>query len=75
MLEEEIEMPKMKTHKATAKRFRVTRRGKVIRRKQGSSHKRRKKSKRAKREIRHNVQVDPVDVPRIEKLLGKRVRK
>ena len=68
-------MPKMKTHKATAKRFKITRRGKVRRRKQGSGHNRRKKTKRTKREIRQELEVEPVDIPRIERLLGKRIRK
>jgi large subunit ribosomal protein L35 len=68
-------MPKMKTHKATAKRFKITRRGKVRRRKQGSSHLRRRKTKRAKREMRQGLEVEAVDIPRIERLLGKRIRK
>ena len=41
-------MPKMKTHKATAKRFRLTGSGKVVRTKGGKSHLRRRRSKRAK---------------------------
>lgn len=68
-------MPKMKTHKATAKRFKITGKGKLRRRKQRSSHLRRKKSKRAKREIRQNVEVDPVDIKRVERLLGRRFRR
>ncbi len=39
---------KLKTHKATAKRFRVTGGGKVVRTKGGKSHLRRKKSRRTK---------------------------
>ena len=68
-------MPKMKTHKATAKRFRITGKGKLRRRKQGSSHLKRKKSKRSKREMRGDVKIDPVNVQRIERLLGKRLRR
>jgi large subunit ribosomal protein L35 len=68
-------MPKIKTHKATAKRFRITRRGKVRRRKQGSGHNRRKKAKRVKREIQQGLEVNAVDIPRIERLLGRRIRK
>jgi large subunit ribosomal protein L35 len=41
-------MPKIKTHKATAKRFRYTGRGKLMRTKIGKSHLRRKKSRRVK---------------------------
>jgi large subunit ribosomal protein L35 len=40
---------KLKTHKATAKRFKVTGSGKIMRTKGGKSHLRRRKSKRAKR--------------------------
>ena len=68
-------MPKIKTHKATAKRFKITGRGKLRRRKQGSSHLRRKKTRRAKREMRQGLEVEPVDIPRIKRLLAKRVRK
>ncbi len=39
-------MPKLKTHKATAKRFRYTGKGKLRRHKIGRSHLRRKKAKR-----------------------------
>ena len=39
---------KMKTHKATAKRFRRTGSGKIMRTKGGKSHLRRRKSKRTK---------------------------
>jgi large subunit ribosomal protein L35 len=41
-------VPKIKTHKATAKRFKVTGKGKIMRTKQGKSHLRRKKSARVK---------------------------
>jgi large subunit ribosomal protein L35 len=40
---------KLKTHKATAKRFRLTGSGKLVRTKIGKSHLRRRKSKRSKR--------------------------
>jgi len=41
-------MPKIKTHKATAKRFRYSGRGKLMRTKIGKSHLRRRKSYRVK---------------------------
>lgn len=41
-------MPKMKTHKATAKRFKYTGSGKLMRTKIGKSHLRRKKNRRVK---------------------------
>jgi large subunit ribosomal protein L35 len=40
---------KLKTHKATAKRFRLTGSGKLVRTKAGKSHLRRNTSKRSKR--------------------------
>jgi large subunit ribosomal protein L35 len=42
-------MPKIKTHKATAKRFKYTGSGKLMRTKIGKSHRRRMKSKRVRR--------------------------
>lgn len=41
-------MPKIKTHKATSKRFKYTGSGKLMRTKVGKSHLRRKKSARVK---------------------------
>jgi len=43
------QVPKIKTHKATAKRFKYTGTGKLMRTKGGKSHLRRKKPKRTKR--------------------------
>jgi len=42
---------KQKTHKSTAKRFRVTGSGIVVRTKQGKSHFRRRRSSRLKRQL------------------------
>ncbi|MBI2849377.1 MAG: 50S ribosomal protein L35 [Chloroflexi bacterium] len=42
-------MPKLKTHKGAARRFRITGTGKVLRVKGGKSHLRRKKPARVKR--------------------------
>jgi large subunit ribosomal protein L35 len=44
-------MPKIKTHKATAKRFKVTGKGKLVRAHIGRSHLRRNKAKRNKRQF------------------------
>jgi len=41
-------MPKIKTHKATAKRLRYTGKGKLMRTKVGKSHLRRKKPRRVR---------------------------
>jgi large subunit ribosomal protein L35 len=48
---------KLKTHKATAKRFRVTGGGKVMRTKGGKSHLRRKKSARSKALFAEMIEV------------------
>jgi large subunit ribosomal protein L35 len=49
---------KLKTHKATAKRFRLTSGGKLVRTKGGKSHLRRKKSARAKRLYSRMIEVE-----------------
>lgn len=51
-------MPKLKTHKATAKRFKITATGKVMRTKVGKSHLRRRKSKRNKRTFDRRIPVE-----------------
>lgn len=48
---------KLKTHKATVKRFRVTGTGKVMRTKGGKSHFRRRRSGRVKRSLDKMQQV------------------
>ena len=65
-------MPKLKTHKTTAKRFKVTGTGKLRRRKGHIGHNKMKKSKRVLREMRGDLPVADADVQRIERLLGKR---
>ena len=51
-------MPKMKTHKATSKRFKYTGSGKLMRTKIGKSHLRRKKSKRVKVQFDSMLEVE-----------------
>ena len=48
---------KLKTHKATAKRFRMTGSGKIVRTKGGKSHLRRRTSKRTKALFTEMVEV------------------
>lgn len=62
-------MPKMKTHRATAKRLRVTGSGRVRRGKAGLSHLMRGKSARRLRRLRKNDMVDTADVKRFKRLL------
>jgi len=64
-------MPKIKSHKATTKRFRRTQggKGKLMRTKQGKSHLRRKKSKRAKNLFDEMVEVEAKGIERrVERL-------
>ena len=48
-------MPKLKTHKGTAKHFRVTKNGKVMRMNAGRTHLRRRKKSSKKSDFRHAV--------------------
>ena len=54
-------MPKMKTHRGTAKRFRVTGSGKIMRSKAYKSHIMTKKSQKRKRNFRHETEVSKAD--------------
>jgi len=62
-------MPKVKTHKATARRIQVTGSGKLMRTRGGKSHLRRNRSKRAKRDYDEMHAVAAVDVKRVRKLI------
>ena len=63
-------MPKMKTHKGTAKRFRLTGTGKIVRGKAFKSHILEKKSPKRKRGFRQEVEVAAADTRVIKKGLG-----
>lgn len=63
-------MPKMKTHSATAKRFRVTRKGKVLHRKATGNHMLTKKSGSRRRRIEGMSEVT-AEAKSIKRLLGK----
>jgi large subunit ribosomal protein L35 len=65
-------MPKIKTHKSTAKRFRVTGNRKLRRLKNRRSHKRTKKSKRVQRSFDKDLPVARPDRKRVRRLLGLR---
>ncbi len=60
-------MPKMKSHKGAQKRFRVTKNGKLLRRKQGGNHLRRKKRKVS--EYRHKITSETSSQVRLVKKL------
>lgn len=61
--------PKMKTHKSTAKRFKVTGNGKLMRTKIGKSHFRRRKPKRVLRLLDEYIEVkQPASIKRVRRL-------
>jgi large subunit ribosomal protein L35 len=62
-------MPKMKTHRGAAKRFKKTGTGKVARMKSGKSHILTKKSMKRKRRLRKETLVAAVDEKRMKILL------
>ena len=62
-------MPKLKTHKGAKARFHVTGTGKVLRRKRMSSHLRRKKPKKVRRQFSGKILLHPSDLPRIRQLI------
>jgi large subunit ribosomal protein L35 len=64
-------MPKMKTDKGAAKRFKVTGTGKLRRRHAFMSHILEKKSPRRKRRLTGETSVAPGDAKNINKMLGR----
>jgi large subunit ribosomal protein L35 len=62
-------MPKMKTNRAAAKRFRKTARGRIRRAKSGLSHGMINKTRKHRRRLRNNDMVDECMVKRIKRLL------
>jgi large subunit ribosomal protein L35 len=64
-------MPKMKTHKGAAKRFKVTGSGKITRRKANLNHILEKKAPKRKRRLSRTTEVTGGDRQRVERLLGR----
>ena len=64
-------MPKMKTHKGTAKRFRKTGTGKIMRAKAFKSHILTKKSPKCIRGFRQETELAPSDVKTVSQRMGK----
>lgn len=62
-------MPKMKTNKSAAKRFKVTANGKLKRRKANRSHLNEEKPSKRKRRLRRPALVGKEDFKRIKRLL------
>lgn len=63
-------MPKMKTHRGAAKRFRVTGTGRIVRRRGYLNHILEKKSSRRKRRLTGTLEVAPGDRTEVRRLLG-----
>jgi large subunit ribosomal protein L35 len=63
-------MPKMKTDRGAAKRFKVTGTGKLIRRKAFRSHLLEKKSSVRTRRLARDSEVAPADRKNVRRLLG-----
>lgn len=62
-------MPKLKTHKAAAKRLKTTGTGKIMRMKGLRGHLRRKRSPRSKSQYDKMLQVSPADKKRLSRLI------
>jgi len=65
-------MPKMKTHKGAAKRFKLTGTGKIKRRQANKRHILEKKAPKRKRQLRPSTLVSDGDAKNIKRALGKR---
>ncbi len=62
-------MPKMKTHRGAAKRFKKTGSGKIVRSKSNKQHILTKKSPKRKRHLRKSGLVAGVDEKRVKQML------
>jgi large subunit ribosomal protein L35 len=64
-------MPKMKTDRGAAKRFKITGTGKIRRLKANRSHLLEKKSSRRTRRLGRETDVSPADRREVRRLLGR----
>jgi large subunit ribosomal protein L35 len=62
-------MPKLKTHKATAKRFTITKTNKIIRRKAGQDHFNSRKPGKVVRAKRRDISANKADLRNIKTLI------
>jgi len=62
-------MPKVKTNKSAAKRFKMTGTGKLMRMKAGKQHILTKKSRKLKRDLRKSAVVDKTNEKNMKKIL------
>jgi large subunit ribosomal protein L35 len=63
-------MPKMKTDRGAAKRFKVTGTGRIRRRRAFRRHLLEKKPSRRTRRLARDVDVNPADVRQVKRVLG-----
>jgi large subunit ribosomal protein L35 len=63
-------MPKIKTHRGAAKRFKVTGSGKIMRVKAYKSHILTKKNAKRKRHLGQETEISAADYPHIRRMLG-----
>jgi large subunit ribosomal protein L35 len=62
-------MPKMKTHRGAAKRFKKTGSGKIVRARSNKQHILTKKASKRKRKLRKSALVHPSDERRIRQMV------
>ena len=62
-------MPKLKTHKGAAKRFKKTGTGKIVRHHANARHILTSKTRSRKRKLRHDVVADEADQAKLKEML------
>jgi len=62
-------MPKMKTHRGAAKRFKRTGSGKIVRARSNKQHILTKKASKRKRRLRKSAVVSSVDAKRVKQMV------
>jgi len=62
-------MPKLKSNRGAAKRFRTTGTGKILRNKAGKSHILTTKSTKRKRNLRKSAKVNSANLKKVKRLL------
>ncbi len=62
-------MPKVKTHRGAAKRFKKTGTGKIVRSRKNKQHILTKKSPKRKRHLRKDTLVAPADEKRVKQMV------
>ena len=65
-------MPKLKTHRGAAKRFRTTASGKIVRSKSNKQHILTSKTTKRKRGLRRQTLISPGDTRRVQRMLPNR---